>query len=162
MFSEERLRYMSRIVDEPYFTHSVYSALTTGIQVKCPKCHGAGVVTADEDKWNLLVRDTETGLLNPSFPGTEKENVGEDYNVELTGDKGKIPYAQGAENKKTFSFYVNETAQENQEDGIGDMTLLVEVEEVDTDEEPKETNFFFVRRNDLLRFPILVSTAISG
>ena len=49
MFSEERLRYMSRIVDEPYFTHSVYSALTTGIQVKCPKCHGAGVVTADED-----------------------------------------------------------------------------------------------------------------
>lgn len=116
-------------------------------------------VTADEDKWNLLVRDTETGLLNPSFPGTEKENVGEDYNVELTGDKGKIPYAQGAENKKTFSFYVNETAQENQEDGIGDMTLLVEVEEVDTDEEPKETNFFFVRRNDLLRFPILVSNA---
>lgn len=115
-------------------------------------------VTADEDKWNLLVRDTETGLLNPSFP-TEKENVGKDYNVELTGDKGKIPYAQGAENKKTFSFYVNETAQENQEDGIGDMTLLVEVEEVDTDEEPKETNFFFVRRNDLLRFPILVSNA---
>ena len=40
---------MSRIVDEPYFTHSAYSALTTGIQVKCPKCHGAGVVTADDD-----------------------------------------------------------------------------------------------------------------
>ena len=40
---------MSRIVDEPYFTHSAYSALTTGIQVKCPKCHGAGIVTADED-----------------------------------------------------------------------------------------------------------------
>ena len=28
---------------------SAYSAFTTGIQVKCPKCHGAGVVTADED-----------------------------------------------------------------------------------------------------------------
>ena len=37
---------MSRMVDEPYFTYSAYSALTTGIQVKCPKCHGAGVVTA--------------------------------------------------------------------------------------------------------------------
>ena len=37
---------MSRIVDEPCFT---YSAFTTGIQVKCPKCHGAGVVTADDD-----------------------------------------------------------------------------------------------------------------
>ena len=41
---------MSRIVDEPYFTHSAYSAFTTGIQVKCPKCHGAGVVTADDDR----------------------------------------------------------------------------------------------------------------
>ena len=40
---------MSRIVDKPYFTHSAYSAFTTGIQVKCPKCHGAGVVTADDD-----------------------------------------------------------------------------------------------------------------
>ena len=36
---------MSRIVDEPYFTYSAYNALTSGIQVKCPKCHGAGVVT---------------------------------------------------------------------------------------------------------------------
>ena len=35
---------MSRIVDEPYFTYSAYSVLTTVIQVKCPKCHGTGVV----------------------------------------------------------------------------------------------------------------------
>ena len=40
---------MSRIVDKPYFTYSAYNALTSGIQVKCPKCHGTGVVTADED-----------------------------------------------------------------------------------------------------------------
>ena len=39
---------MSRIVDEPYFTYNAYNALTSGIQVKCPKCHGAGVVTADD------------------------------------------------------------------------------------------------------------------
>ena len=39
---------MKRIKDEPYFTHSVYSAFTTGIQVKCPKCHGMGIVTFDE------------------------------------------------------------------------------------------------------------------
>ena len=36
---------MSRIVDEHYFT---YSALTSGIRVKCPKCHGPGVVTGDK------------------------------------------------------------------------------------------------------------------
>ena len=40
---------MSRITDEPYFTYSAYNALTSGIQVKCPKCNGAGVVTADDD-----------------------------------------------------------------------------------------------------------------
>lgn len=39
---------MKRIKDEPYFTHSAYSAFTTGIQVKCPKCHGIGIVTANE------------------------------------------------------------------------------------------------------------------
>lgn len=38
-----------RVIDEPYFTYSAYNALTTGIQVKCPKCNGAGVVTADDD-----------------------------------------------------------------------------------------------------------------
>lgn len=31
---------MSQIVDEPYFTHSAYSAFTTGIQVKCPSAMG--------------------------------------------------------------------------------------------------------------------------
>lgn len=40
---------MSRMVDEPYFTYSAYNALTSGIQVKCPKCHNAGVVTVDDD-----------------------------------------------------------------------------------------------------------------
>ncbi|WP_242959759.1 hypothetical protein [Flavonifractor sp. An306] len=46
---------MRRMVDEPYFTHSAYSAHTTGIQVKCPKCHGAGVVTADEDNIDYIL-----------------------------------------------------------------------------------------------------------
>lgn len=40
---------MSRMIDEPYFTYSAYSALTTGIQVKCPKCQKPGIVTADQN-----------------------------------------------------------------------------------------------------------------
>ena len=40
---------MSRIADKPYFTYSAYTALTSGIQVKCPKCRGLGIVTADQD-----------------------------------------------------------------------------------------------------------------
>ena len=54
---------MSRIVDEPYFTYSAYDALTSGIQVKCPKCHGTGVVTADED--NAYFRCLSCGPCQP-------------------------------------------------------------------------------------------------
>ena len=54
---------MSRIVDEPYFTYSVYSALTSGIQVKCPKCQGLGLVTADED--NAYFRCHSCGYQEP-------------------------------------------------------------------------------------------------
>ena len=57
---------MSRITDEPYFTYSAYSALTSGIQVKCPKCHSAGVVTADDD--NAYFRYLELWFLT-SFQG---------------------------------------------------------------------------------------------
>ena len=57
---------MSRIVDKPYFTYSAYNALTSGIQVKCPKRHGAGVVTADDD--NAYFRYLELWFLT-SFQG---------------------------------------------------------------------------------------------
>ncbi len=40
---------MERIVDQPYYTYSVYSALKSELNVKCPKCHGFGVVTVGED-----------------------------------------------------------------------------------------------------------------
>ena len=65
---------MSRIVDEPYFTHSAYSAFTTGIQVKCPKCHGAGVVTADDDIIPLPppYNKDDSGL--PPLPGILAEH----------------------------------------------------------------------------------------
>lgn len=38
-----------RVVDKPYFTYSVYNAGSSGILVKCPKCKGMGIVTADRD-----------------------------------------------------------------------------------------------------------------
>lgn len=40
---------MERIVDKPYFTYSCYTALSSELNVKCPKCHGFGTVTADKD-----------------------------------------------------------------------------------------------------------------
>ena len=41
---------MKRVVDEPYFTYSVYTAMVTGIAVQCPHCGERGVVTADEQQ----------------------------------------------------------------------------------------------------------------
>ena len=50
---------MSRIVDEAYFKYSVYSAMESGIQVKCPKCQGLGVIVADDD--NVHFKCTSCG-----------------------------------------------------------------------------------------------------
>lgn len=40
---------MKRVVDKPYYTYYLSGALSSGINVKCPKCHGFGVVTADKN-----------------------------------------------------------------------------------------------------------------
>lgn len=40
---------MERIIDKPYFTYSVYTALSSGLNVKCPKCHGFGYVIANDN-----------------------------------------------------------------------------------------------------------------
>lgn len=40
---------MKRVTDQPYFTYSAYTALRSELDVKCPKCHGFGMVTADAD-----------------------------------------------------------------------------------------------------------------
>ena len=44
---------MSRAVDEPYFKYSVNSAMESGIQVKCSKCQGMGMIVADGDNVNF-------------------------------------------------------------------------------------------------------------
>lgn len=38
---------MKRAIDKPYFTYSAYSAYTSSIRVKCPKCGEMGIVTSD-------------------------------------------------------------------------------------------------------------------
>ena len=50
---------MSRIIDEAYFKYSVYSGMESGIQVKCPKCQGLGVIVAGDD--NVHFKCTSCG-----------------------------------------------------------------------------------------------------
>ena len=110
---------------------------------------------------NLLIgKSTDTNenkLLNPLFP-TDQELVGEDITPELPDNKKTLD-ADGDDSKRTYSFYVNETAQENQVGGTSDMTIALDVEGVEKDPAPRNTNFFFVRRNDWLKIPILISDA---
>lgn len=40
---------MKRVIDKHYFEYSVYTAAELGIYVKCPKCNGLGIVTADNN-----------------------------------------------------------------------------------------------------------------
>lgn len=40
---------MKRVIDEYYFTYSADTATTLGIHVKCPKCNGLAIVTANHD-----------------------------------------------------------------------------------------------------------------
>ena len=40
---------MSRAIDEPYFKYTVYSAMESGMQVKCAKCQGLGIIVADDN-----------------------------------------------------------------------------------------------------------------
>ena len=85
---------MSRIVDEPYFTHSAYSAFTTGIQVKCPKCHGAGVVTADDDNayfWCLSCghQETRDREIYRYDVHNQCKNCGRYYRVDIEAEERK-------------------------------------------------------------------------
>ena len=41
---------MRSAIDEAYFKYSVYSAMESGMQVKCPKCLGIGMIVADDYK----------------------------------------------------------------------------------------------------------------
>ncbi len=59
---------MSRIIDGPYFTYSAYNALTSGIQVKCPKCQEPGIVTADQN--NAYFR-----CLSCGYQGTRDRTI---------------------------------------------------------------------------------------
>ena len=65
---------MKRFEDKPYNTYNVSNALSLGVNVKCPKCHGFGVVT--EDKTPAFFKCTACGYAQ------EKERASYSYDVE--------------------------------------------------------------------------------
>ena len=118
------------------------------------------VANGDNGTGNLMVSaGDENKLLNPSFP-TAGESEGKDWSLPETAEKGLSASTADDANKRTYSFYINETGNQNQaNDGAKDMTIAIKVNGIERDEAEQDTRFFFIRRNDLLRIPILISNA---
>lgn len=81
---------MKRTIDKPYYTYSVRSALlTSGIYVKCPKCSGHGIITADENAFyfkctNCYDSQTIGRRIYGHKVENHCENCGRYYRVKLS------------------------------------------------------------------------------
>lgn len=120
-------------------------------------------IESDPATPNLLVSaGEETALKDPQFPG-DNETLGSDWEYpkdtplgNVTGDK-----LNAKNGTKTYSFYINETCVDNQ-DASGDMNIAIEVDgDIEKNDQPQTAKFSFVRRNDWLKIPVLLSNAQS-
>lgn len=112
------------------------------------------------EKGNLFVgkgQGDEYKLQSPDFPNendADERTKGKDKEFELNQS-----LASNADKPYNYSFYINETSYKNQETNASDMTIALDVSGVEKDLAPKNTKFYFVRRNDLLKIPVLISDA---
>lgn len=115
-------------------------------------------ITKDPDKPNLLLGKDEGDLQNPSFPVTGM--LSDWAYTPATDAKDKNISAVEGSNTQPYTFYINETRAEESEN-VEDLKIALDVtgDGIERDNTPKNTSFFFVRRNDFLKVPLLVSKA---
>lgn len=118
-------------------------------------------IEGDPDKPNLLLGKNEGDLMNPVFPADDVD--GTDWIYTPTGDESIPKYNVTDENanKRTYTFYINETNQATVGENGSDLEIALDVtgEGIEKDNGRKPTNFFFVRRNDWLKIPLTISKA---
>lgn len=118
-------------------------------------------INYDPGKPNLLLGINEGDLMNPVFP---ENTVGTDWIYTPTGEDKSIPKSDATDentNKRTYTFYINETNQATVGENGSDLEIALDVigEGIEKDNGRKPTNFFFVRRNDWLKIPLTISKA---
>lgn len=118
----------------------------------------------DPDNPNLLLGKNEDKLKNPVFPNDSEDVEGSDWNYHPTDEDKSIPKFDAKEenaNKRTYTFYINETNQATVGENGSDLEIALYVtgEGIEKDNGRKPTNFFFVRRNDWLKIPLTISKA---
>ena len=102
---------------------------------------------------NLLEEDMESSYV-PLFPNIEGEEGKEDFTpVTLITKENPASIEKGKTG--TFWSYVNETNFMTIETGLNNLQVTVDID--DRDDSPKDTNFDFIRRNDWLKIPLLLS-----
>ncbi|RDU50714.1 hypothetical protein DWU89_03225 [Parabacteroides acidifaciens] len=120
-------------------------------------------INSDPYMPNLLIgKSAENDLMNPVFPTSETPVTGTDWiykPAEGADDQVIGSDATDDQNRRKYMFYINETDQKSVDPNSGDIKIALEVEGIEKDSDPKETKFCFIRRNDLLQIPILLSKA---
>lgn len=116
-------------------------------------------INNDPDRPNLLVGMNEEELQNPVFP-EPNSNVGTDWTYKPT-DTDKSIGKGDSSNKRTYQFYINETNQASVGTNGEDIEIALDItgEGIEKDNSRKPTGFSFVRRNDWIKIPLLISNA---
>ena len=88
---------MKRTIDKPYYTYSVGSAaFKSGIYVKCPKCNGLGIVTADENMFYFKCTNCyDSQTIERRIHGHKVENLcencGRHYRIKISDNNQNFP-----------------------------------------------------------------------
>ena len=107
----------------------------------------------------LEATGTMTETYGPSFPGEINETtiIG-DFTPKYLLGQDDAPIEIAKNEKHVFpDFYVNETRFTAVNSNAGDPLLIST--DIGRDDQPKETSFNFIRRNDWLIIPLLISDA---
>lgn len=100
---------------------------------------------------NNIVETPAESQLQPSFP--QSGNEPGSYSQTIVSDDNPVSITYGE--SKSFSFYAFETGMSTNQKNSGDISVDIKVN--DRLPSTKKTDFSFIRRNDWLQIPILVT-----
>ncbi len=85
---------MKRVTDEKYGKYSVHTVIQTGIDVKCPNCSKRGIVTEQEEIYQLVCtscnKSMKTEHLHYEYVVQNQcENCGRYYRVDIKEEAEK-------------------------------------------------------------------------
>ncbi|MDY3069487.1 MAG: hypothetical protein SOR57_07520 [Parabacteroides sp.] len=109
-----------------------------------------------EDTKLLEVTGTMQETYGPSFPGENETTITGSFTVKEMLNDSETKEISAGKKLEFPNFYVNETRFTS---ANSSKPLLISTDIEGRDDQPKETSFNFIRRNDWLIIPLLISDA---